>query len=155
MHRIGLFVFCLCLVFSFAQPVKAENEEERTPLRVLYLEFPPYYYTNSEGNPDGFLLKKADELFRQAGIAPNYISVPAKQILMEMHGLNPICSIGWFRTPGREKYAKFSRIFYQNRPLQALFIKDNKAYFYGKDALRELIDDRTLILGKQIGRAHV
>ena len=97
------------------------------------------------------MLFRSDELFRHAGIAPNYISVPAKQILMEMHGLNPICSIGWFRTPGREKYAKFSRIFYQNRPLQALFIKDNKAYFYGKDALRELIDDRTLILGKLEG----
>lgn len=151
MHRIGLVAFCLCLVFSFAQPVKAENTEERMPLRVLYLEFPPYYYTNSVGEPDGFLLKKADELFRHAGIAPNYISVPAKQILMEMHGLNPICSIGWFRTPSREKYAKFSRTFYQNRPLQALFVKENESYFYSKDTLRELIDDRTLTLGKLEG----
>lgn len=146
-----IIVICVCTVLFGVQSVIAETETESSSLRVLYLEFPPYYYTNSNGEPDGFLLKKADELFRHAGFEPEYVSASAKQILLEMHSIEPKYSIGWFKTPQREAFAKFSKPFYQNHPLHVLFLKEHAARFEGKETLRELVFDRTLTLGKVEG----
>lgn len=151
MRNSILILLCFCMALALSQPVWAKEKVGPTPLRVLYLEFPPYYYTNSSGEPEGFLLKKADELFRSVGFEPTYTSMPARRILLEMRGLNPACSIGWFKTPEREKYAKFSKPFYRNRPLQALFLRDNAMLFHGKDTLLELMMDNNLVLGKLNG----
>lgn len=153
-RRTVLLTFCLCLVFMLVQPAKGEENVEPTPFKVTYLEFPPYYFTNSQGEPDGFLLKKADAIFRSAGLEPVYESQSAKHVLMQMRGLIPICSIGWFKTPKRELFAKFSKPMYQNEPLHVLYLKENEYRLMKMDSLRELLQDKSLTMGRVGGYSY-
>jgi len=116
-------------------------------LTVYYLEFPPYYYTNSDGVPDGFLLKKTTEILRRVGFAPSYQSMPAKRILQSMRTETPLCSIGWFKTLKREKFAKFSRQIYKNEPLEILYLKKNDKAFIGVQTFAQLMENRSITLG--------
>ena len=129
-------------------PGRAADGGEPYHLTVEYLEFPPYYYTNSAMQPDGFLLKLADAAFAEAGVHPDYESQSAKLILSHMHSDLPVCSIGWFKTPERETFARFSRKIYQNRPVEVVFLEKNASLFEKHETLASLVRDRSLTLGK-------
>ncbi len=141
-----LWVVILVLgVVSFS----AEAQDARAPFKLIvqYIEFPPYYYTNSDLKPDGFLLKMAAAAFAKAGVEVVYESLPAKRVLRNIHSDNPICSIGWYKTAERELFVKFSRKIYQDRPIWALFLKKNMSLFEGRDTLAGLVQDKSLTLG--------
>lgn len=142
-----LIVFIFFSLFLPMASAWAGESKQYGWLKVFYLEFPPYYYTAHDGRPDGFLLKKADAIFRKAGIEPRYESLSAKRILQEMRTVEPVCSIGWFKTPQRERFAQFSRPIYQNKPLEAMFLKKNAQRFADKETLSELLLDERLALG--------
>jgi polar amino acid transport system substrate-binding protein len=145
-----------CLWLALTPAVAAESESAATPepddggrvkLLVCHLEFPPYYYTNSLGEPDGFLLRKADAVLRAAGIEPVYQSMPAKRILELLGSRDPVCSIGWFKTPHREQFAKFSKPIYVNQALCALMLRQNAFMLDGKDSLAQILADESIVLG--------
>lgn len=144
-----------CLWLAVAPAVAAESEsaatsdsgDGRVRLLVCHLEFPPYYYTNSLGEPDGFLLRKTDAVLRAAGVEPIYESMPAKRILELLRSNDPVCSIGWFKTPHREQFAKFSRPIYVNEPLCALMLRKNEFKLDGKDSLAQILADESIALG--------
>ena len=133
-------LFLPCLAFGAGQ-------EERVVLKVYYLEFPPYYYTDSEGQPGGFLLEKTAAVLDRAGIDAVYETMPAKRILQEMRSPEPICSIGWFKTPQRELFAKFSRAIYQNKPLKIMYLEKNASLFAEAQSLAQVLSDDSLVLG--------
>ncbi|QJB57344.1 transporter substrate-binding domain-containing protein [Pseudodesulfovibrio sp. zrk46] len=145
MVRVGFF--CLCLFLMPSLSFAAEEGSDLSSLDVYYLEFPPYYYTNQNHLPDGFLLKIADEIFREADIAPVYQSMPAKNILQKMRSLHPAASVGWFKTKQREMCAKFSLPIYTSEPLVVLYLKKNEALFDGVDTLQGLFGSKRIILG--------
>lgn len=97
--------------------------------------------------PDGFLLKLADKAFHKAGIRVRYESLPTKQILNSMYSGLPVCSIGWFKTPEREAYARFSRSIYKNHPLELVYLKKNETLLWGMESLDRLTRDKSLTLG--------
>lgn len=144
-----------CLWLALTPAIGAESEsvatsapdDGRFTLLVCHLEFPPYYYTNSRGKPDGFLLRKADAVLRAAGIEPVYQSMPAKRILELLHSSDPVCSIGWFKTPHREQFAKFSKPIYVNQPLCALMLRQNRFKLEGRDSLAQILADESIVLG--------
>jgi len=140
----------LALLGLSAQGEAAEDGEPYH-LAVEYLEFPPYYYTNSALQPDGFLLKLADAAFAEAGVLPEYESLSANQILSHMHSDRAVCSVGWFKTPERETFARFSRQIYQNRPVEVVYLRKNSLLFEKHTALASLVRDRFLTLGKAKG----
>src|SRR5690606_34791512 len=87
------------------------------PLAVYYIEKPPYYHSIA-GEPTGFLLERTRAIFSDAQIALRFEARPAKRILLEMEqNREPICSIGWFRTPQREAFALFSLAIYRDEPM--------------------------------------
>lgn len=129
-------------------PERAAYGGEPYHLAVEYLEFPPYYFTNGAMQPDGFLLKLADAAFQEAGVLPEYESLSAKQILSHMHSDRPVCSIGWFKTPERETFARFSRKIYQNRPVEVVYLERNGPLFDKHETLASLVRDRSLSMGK-------
>ena len=94
------------------------------PLAVSYIEKPPYYYTeNNEAK--GFLIKKAQQIFTQAGITPQYVSRPAKRALLEIElNLQASCSVGWFKSPERAAFAKFSNAIHQDSAMAVLTTAD-------------------------------
>lgn len=154
MRRIVLLTVVICVTFVLGQPAWGEDGAEPMPFKVAYLEFPPYYFTNTDGDPDGFLLKKADDIFRLAGLEPQYESQPAKHVLMQMRGLIPLCSIGWFKTPKRESFAKFSKPMYQNEPLHVLYLKENSHLFMNRNSLSEVLQDKSLVMGRVGGYSY-
>ncbi|MBC9252227.1 hypothetical protein A9179_18295 [Pseudomonas alcaligenes] len=102
----------LCL--AAALPLRAE------PLTVYYIEKPPYYHTE-KGQPTGFLLERTRAIFSQAAIAVHFEARPAKRILLELEqGQAAACSTGWFKTPQREAFARFSRAIYRDEPMTIL-----------------------------------
>ncbi|MFH1914277.1 MAG: transporter substrate-binding domain-containing protein [Pseudomonadota bacterium] len=141
---VRLLIVILCLL---AAPLSAPADEDGETLLVVHLEFPPYYYTTSTGRPEGFLLRKTANILRLAGITPEFQSMPAKRILQAMHSDEPVCSIGWFRTPEREQFAKFSRPIYQNKPLEVLHLARNADLFREKLTLADILVDPAISMG--------
>ncbi|MUM76069.1 transporter substrate-binding domain-containing protein [Pseudodesulfovibrio sp. F-1] len=139
-----LLALVLCLM---AVPLSASANEDGDTLLVVYLEFPPYYYTTSTGRPEGFLLRKTANILRVAGIKPRFQSMPAKRILQLMHSEEPVCSIGWFKTPQREQYAQFSRPIYQNKPLEVLYLINNNDIWDSTHTLAGILADHSISLG--------
>ena len=137
----------LTIIAFLLLPVIVLAGDDQVRLKVFYLEFPPYYFTNTDRKPDGFLLKEADKILRAAGYSPQYEAMPAKRILQHMHTLAPAVSIGWFKTPEREKFAKFSLPIYQNRPLQVVFLNKNRHLFDSKDTLDQILQDERVSIG--------
>lgn len=49
-------------------------------LKLGYIEFPPYTYTNSSGKPDGILIDLASKVFKEAGYEWDAVSYPVKRL---------------------------------------------------------------------------
>ncbi len=123
-------------------------------VRVLYMERPPYYETR-DGRPAGFLNDLAAEAFRRAGFTVVFESVPSKRILRlieEDRGL--VCSVGWFKNPEREAFARFSRAISRDQPLVALTRAASRPQFAGRARLAELFADKSLRLGVIAGFSY-
>ena len=116
-------------------------------LNVLYLERPPYYFTVN-GRADGFLVRLSQELFRKAAIQATFSEMPPKRIIRLLKTTDGrFCSIGWFKTPEREKFAKFSCPIYRNKPIVLLTTKNQEEKFNPYYTLQEVFADKSLILG--------
>ncbi len=124
-------------------------------LEVAYIEFPPYYYTDTTGKPDGFLLQLSDNIFRRAGVKTEYKSLPAKRILKSIqNNQKPIASLGWFRTKKREAYAKYTRPIYVNKPLVMVCLKESEQLFEKYETLRDVLNDKQFTLGHIQGYSY-
>ena len=116
------------------------------PLTVSYLERPPYYYTQ-RGKAAGTLIELASEIFNDAGIEISFKPMPPKRIMRIIRGNSaPHCSVGWFKKPEREEFAKFSLPFYRNRPITLLTSADRTSFFASYQTLREVFSDDTLVM---------
>ncbi|UXY15095.1 transporter substrate-binding domain-containing protein [Chitiniphilus purpureus] len=91
---------------------------EEAPLLLTYPDKPPFYYTDSQGRPAGFLLRQTQAMLSAAGIAARYEFRPPKRALQEIgYGGQPMCSIGWFKTPERLRLGWFSNALYRDPPM--------------------------------------
>ncbi|WP_461209619.1 substrate-binding periplasmic protein [Desulfocurvus sp. DL9XJH121] len=115
-------------------------------LTVYYFERPPYYYTH-DGHPAGFLVLRAREMFEAAGVPARFESTPSKRILHRLRAGEPCCSVGWFRTPGREEFAWFTEPIHRDKELVALFGRGVASAVYGHADVASLVSDRSLVLG--------
>lgn len=85
-------------------------------LLILFRDKPPYSYV-ANGVMSGFLLERTRELLKRAGISGQFMEMPPKRIFQEIQSNKlPVCSFGWYKTPERETYAKFSKPIHQDRP---------------------------------------
>jgi uncharacterized protein (TIGR02285 family) len=116
-------------------------------LTVSYLDRPPYYYTDKDGNPSGFLVELAREVFRDAGIEVAWKELPPNRVMYELRKKRAShCSIGWFRTQEREAYAKFSIPVYQDKPLVIMTTRENARLFSSHTVLSEVFSDTDLVM---------
>ena len=137
----------LFLAAALVGPALAADTAQPVDLRVQYIEFPPYYFTSSDGKPDGFLLKLVMQVMEKAGVRAVYESLPAKRVLSNLYSDEPIASPGWFKTPEREAFARFSRPIFENIQLRAVLLKKNAGEFQGLDSLAAILRDRRLRIG--------
>ncbi|GAB6112074.1 substrate-binding periplasmic protein [Desulfomicrobium salsuginis] len=144
-RRRALLVLFVLLGSLLATPAAAANA---TDLHVVYLERPPYYWTEN-GQPRGFLLGLTRQILDRAGIPASFSQHPPNRIMEELRtDSGPTCSIGWFKTPERETFATFSLPIYRDQPLVLLTTTDKAHLFSRHTTLRDVLADRSLIMAQ-------
>ena len=86
-------------------------------MTVYYFHRPPYYVKDATGQAGGFLVEATRLVLDEAKIPFHFEQMPPKRILNRLREPSPACSPGWFKTPERERFARFSQPIYRNRPL--------------------------------------
>jgi ABC-type amino acid transport substrate-binding protein len=85
-------------------------------VHVAYSERPPYIFVQPDGTPTGLTGSPAAAAFKAAGIHVQWHAVPTnRQLFMVKDPASQSCAIGWFATPERLQYAKFTRPIYRDR----------------------------------------
>ena len=149
MNPVRIVMACLAAaVLTALAPLSAPAADKTEELRVLYLERPPYYWTEN-GRPTGFLMNLTRRILDEAGVEATYVTVPAARIIAEIHAnRQPLCSLGWFRTSQRETFASFSLPIYRDNPLVLLTARDKAGLFKKHTTLRDVFEDTNLIMAQ-------
>lgn len=121
------------------------------PLEVLYFEYPPYYHALPDGRAAGLIVDLAGRVFAKAGVEAEFHFVPAKRILLDIQTGQPVASLGWFKTPEREEFARFSLPIYINRPVGVFFLREKEDLFRPYKTLEALMADGKLLMGRVAG----
>ncbi|MBL8670203.1 MAG: transporter substrate-binding domain-containing protein [Alphaproteobacteria bacterium] len=96
---LGAVVFLI----GVAAPAAADE-----PLTIAYFERPPLYQTEA-GAPSGTLVNLVVRVLRRAAIDARWEALPSNRIVaLVQSGGKPICSPGWFKTPERMAFARFT-----------------------------------------------
>lgn len=144
--RLRLLILALLLL-----PFPAQAGEE---MDVLCIEKPPYYSSDSRGRIKGFLVDRAEKLFRQAGITPRLRSASSAQVLEAMRAPEPSCSLGWFKTPERERFARFTLPIHTDHPLELLARASDAPLFQGLSTLAEVAASGRFVPGRIAGHSN-
>lgn len=105
--RLPLAVLLACL---------AGVAPAQTPLSIEYRDKPPYTYTQ-DGKPAGFLMERAMQLLKRAGIEARFAEVPIRRTLINLQAnATALCSPGLYKTPEREAFARYSLPIHRDRP---------------------------------------
>jgi len=127
MGRLNCWVLRACVVLVGAGLVGAAQAvgTEGAPLRLLYQERPPYSAQLAGGAVGGLLAAPVQQALARAGIVARWELTPSqRQLLLVQTGQEPVCALGWFRNPEREKLGRFSRPLYSDLPMGGLVRAD-------------------------------
>lgn len=90
-------------------------------LVIAYNERPPYLKTNPDGSVAGLTATPVANALKAAGIPFVWENNPSNRQLQTIReGGSRYCGIGWFKNPEREKFAKFSKAIYRDKPTVAI-----------------------------------
>lgn len=130
---------CLLLFGLLCSPLAAD------PLEILYETRRPYVIPDNAGL-SGLVGAPLTRALHQAGLEVTYTQAPSKRILHQIQANpRPLCSPGWFRTPERDAFAKFSRLIYQDKPMAIVSRPDTAAITDGL-SLEALLGHPELVL---------
>lgn len=142
MKRLIIGVFIL---LGVTIPLKSIADS----LTFSYMERPPYYFTTPLGTADGLLVTRTKKILQTAGIDAQFLSLTPNKINYVLRYANtPHCSIGWFKKPERELFAKFTKPIYRNQPLVILTTKEQEKHFKKAHTLEDIFNNRELILAR-------
>lgn len=113
------------IFFALAILLVGQARAEPTPVLMVYLEREPFYVTQPDGAVTGLVPDPVNEAFAKMGVPINWKLVPVNRALqMLKENLEPVCSPGWYKSPEREEYARFSAAIYADRALVGLSRSD-------------------------------
>ena len=141
MKSIGVIVLFLAAVLSIlvlrahvydhlevsARPAGTHDWEAGTEdiLQLHFHERRPYYAKHND-QVYGLVAGPVDRLLTQASIDFEWIETPAgRQLDIVRDGVSPVCAVGWFKTPQRQRYAKYTLPVYQDGKVVAVTRNDN------------------------------
>jgi uncharacterized protein (TIGR02285 family) len=132
----------LLLLICTALPAIANQP----PIDVIIYDRPPLYDLDTP-SPSGLVVTPTAAIFEEAGVAYRWRIVSAKAALHDIQrNQNPACAPGWYRTPEREGYAKYTLPFFQDAGRVVLYRADDRQTARHK-SYRSLMEDRSLTLG--------
>jgi uncharacterized protein (TIGR02285 family) len=116
MKHIAYIQQLLLLGMLFANSALAT---ERIPL--YFNDRPPYLVPAPDGSASGLTGTPSAQAFNNAGIAFVWAKMPTNRQLMSIKMNSAMgCAVGWFKTPEREQYAKFTKAIYRDKPAVGL-----------------------------------
>src|SRR5687768_13276837 len=101
---------------------------------ILFHVRPPYSQQEADGRVTGILVEPVAAALAKAGIGVEWIEMPpARQteIIKRGKGAGPVCGLGWFKRPERERFALFSDPIYQDQPSLLVARKDDAHFADG------------------------
>jgi polar amino acid transport system substrate-binding protein len=92
-----------------------------TPIHVAYSVRPPYMVPQPDGSPSGLTGTPTAHAFKAAGIPVIWHNVPTNRQLMMVRDPGALnCAVGWFWTPERDNFAKFTKPIYRDKDWMVL-----------------------------------
>ncbi|NEX63166.1 transporter substrate-binding domain-containing protein [Noviherbaspirillum sp. 17J57-3] len=136
-----------CSVVAAFLAVIAAVPAAASTITVAWRDKAPYHYIEN-GVEQGFLLKRARQIFDNAGVPAEFVQEPAKRIWANFAaGAQSYCSIGWYRLPEREAMVQFSEAFHTDPPHTVLVAPNALAQVKAHRTLASLLKDKDLVLG--------
>jgi len=119
-------------------------------LTVFYNLRPPYLLLQDDGALAGLTGTPARQAFTRAGIAVHWSEMPTnRQLLTIRENAGRFCAIGWFQTPERQGFAKFTHAIYRDhgwmvlvRAGLALEERDALPEVLARPGLRVMVKDK-------------
>jgi uncharacterized protein (TIGR02285 family) len=134
-------------------PIHKTTPERGEELIVHYHERRPYYYSG-ENDVQGLCVDTIKQALHKAGVPFKWAKTPSKrqlEIIKQDKGRH--CILGWFKTPEREAYAKYSLPIYQDLPAIALARADNP-YIQSTTRVEDVLSNNNLVLLKKDGYSY-
>ncbi len=91
------------------------------PLALLYYDRPPYMIATANGQVSGLSASPSAAALKAAGIPFGWNKV-ASQRIIDLIREDAVmgCGVGWYKSAEREKFARFSKAVYQDKPYLAV-----------------------------------
>lgn len=70
----------ILIIIILMTPLTGFSETVTKKLKIGYIEFPPYTFTNASGKPDGLLIDLASKVYPRAGYEWSALSYPVKRL---------------------------------------------------------------------------
>lgn len=136
---------------------------EQEPLTVYFLERPPFMMRTADGGVSGSLAQAATQMFARAEVSYQMREASPERQLRELQtNQRRVCLLGWFNTPERRKFAKFSKPLQQDSPVVGVAHPDFRpepgttlVNLLARPETRVLVKDNTVqgpYLQSQLGR---
>lgn len=100
------------------------DDNRRVPAEAVVIHYHrrPPFYMNDGGRVHGLVIDPIARAFREAGIPHIWRETPAKRLLeIIAAGEDLSCGAGWFKTPEREVFARYTLPIYRDKPFVAVF----------------------------------
>ncbi|MHA4871241.1 substrate-binding periplasmic protein [Duganella sp. PWIR1] len=105
---LPLLISTLALAWLAMRPADAPAAPFE-PLELQIVQRPPYLMVQADGTISGIAVKPTLDAFRKAGIEVFWKEVPAvRQMVRLKANQERVCSVGWYKTPERLRFTKFS-----------------------------------------------
>lgn len=137
----------LGLMLILARPVAANH------VLLTYIEKPPLYYTNTEGQPAGTLLEQVRKAWPEETLQLEARS-PQRALEEIRANKGPVCSIGWFKTPERQAFAVYSVPIARESASLVVVRTVQRNSLVSKASLADLLADKQVRIGVVAGFSY-
>lgn len=150
-------VVALCTLFLRGIVYRNQQQSERSqvdinrihtdhPIILAYHERPPYYVTGKDNLLSGLVGEPARTAFQRSGLRFIIQRMPPRRQLNSIqNNTERICAVGWFKTPEREQYARFTLPLYQDKP-NSLLTRADVEFSSGSPTIEEVFATADLTL---------
>jgi len=141
---------------SVEKESKAEHARPANHSDTIILHYhdrKPYSFNFPDG-VKGICATPVADVFKKAGIPFQWENTPpSRQLEIVKQNKRMECALGWFKNPEREKYAKYTRHIYQDKPTIALARADNERIF-NPMSVEKIFNDRGLKILRKDGYSY-
>jgi len=133
--------FVIGLLGNFISTSRADE-----PIRILYNECPPYLLTVFPGVVTGLTATPTSLAFQQSGIPHIWEKIPSiRQMAILQKNKGKDCLVGWFKNSAREKFSKYTKPIYRDKPAIGLALFSNINIESGL-SLKEILQNKKIKL---------